>query len=68
MLYKQPVSYKKVLYYLFFILGWIGLIIGVLDLFIAFAKKQIYVGTLAGFLWAGLFFILAMLAKKKKPR
>jgi len=66
--YKPPVSHKKVLYYLFYILAWLGVIIGVLDLFIAFAKKQFSFGTFAGFFWAGLFFILAALAKKKKPR
>jgi len=66
MLYKPPISHKKILYYLFFILGWIGLIIGVLDLFIALAKKEFSINTFSGFIWAGASFILAALAKKKK--
>lgn len=68
MLYKPPISHKKVLYYLFYILGWIGVIIGVLDLFIAFAKKEFSFGTFTGFLWAGLFFCLVIIIKKKKKK
>jgi hypothetical protein len=67
-MYKPPISYKKVLYYLFYSLGWLGVIIGVLDLYIALAKKHFSLNALAGFLWAGLFFILAALAKKKKKK
>jgi len=69
MIYNQkPISHKKVLYYLFYILGWLGVIIGVLDLFIAFAKKHFSFGTFAGFFWAGIFFCLALIIKKKKKR
>jgi uncharacterized membrane protein len=67
-LYKKPISHKKVLYYLFYILGWLGVIIGVLDLFIAFARKQFSFDTFAGFLWAGLFFVLAIIIKRKKKK
>jgi predicted tellurium resistance membrane protein TerC len=68
MLYKPPISHKKILYYLFYILGWLGVIIGVLDLFVAFAQKHFSFYTFTGFLWALLFFIFAALAKKKKKK
>jgi hypothetical protein len=67
-LYPKPISYKKILYYLFYSLAWIGVIIGFLDLYISFAKKNIYIGTFAGFIWALVFFILAALAKKKRKK
>jgi hypothetical protein len=66
MLYKQPISYKKVLYYLFIVLAWLGVIIGVLDLIIAFNQKHFSFNTFSGFIWAGASFILVLIIKKKK--
>jgi len=47
---------------------WLGVIIGVLDLFIALTQKHFSFNTFSGFIWAGASFILALIVKKKNKK
>ena len=70
MFYNKPQKTppRRFMYYSFLVLAWMSLIIGAINLILVIAGKQFAYTKLLWFFWAGLFFALAPIVKKKRKK